>query len=71
MLLLRCIIYIFGTLIGFSLGVFITNVRKSNGVIIVDKNDPNKDTYRLELYDLDKLDRSTWVRFRILNKDSQ
>lgn len=71
MLLIRCCIYIFGTIIGFALGVLTTNLRRSNGVIRIDTSNPEKDSYRLEVYDLDKMSNLSWIKFKILKDDSQ
>lgn len=66
---LKIIIYISEVIIGitgFILGVFVTNVKKSHGVLKIDKSDPEKDSYLFEIDNLDEIEKVRWVRLKIV-----
>lgn len=55
-------------IIGLFIGVFITRFLNSfipRGVIYINTKDPNKDLYRLEVEDLDDLERANQILFYI------
>ena len=52
----------------FFLGVMITLVvisRLSAGIIKIDRTNPDKDVYRLEIDDLDKLTKKKYILLRV------
>ena len=54
--------------IGLFIGVFITRFLNSfvpRGILYINTKDPNKDLYRLEVEDLDDLERSNQILFYI------
>ena len=54
--------------IGLFIGVFITRFLNSfvpRGVLYINTKDPNKDLYRLEVEDLDDLERANQILFYI------
>lgn len=58
-------IFITGVCIGVIIGYVGYNIKASNGKLVIDKTNPNKDLYRFEINDLDHLDNMKWVRLRI------
>ena len=59
--------YILGLLIEAVTFVVIERVRTTYGTLRIDHSDPEKDTYRLELGDLDELSKKKYVRLKIDN----
>lgn len=57
------------TLIGCVLGVIgtllLNYINSAHGVLRIDHSDPNKDLYRFEIDDLDKLNGKTYVELKI------
>ena len=54
--------------IGLFIGVFITRFLNSfvpRGILYINTKDPNKDLYRLEVEDLDDLERANQILFYI------
>lgn len=59
------VIFFTGVCIGVVIGYVGYNIKASNGKLIIDKTNPDKDLYRFEINDLDNLDNMKWVRLRI------
>lgn len=59
--------YWIGVVAGILIGVFCTNMRKSHGVLKIDKTNPEKDRYLFEIDDLDKIGKNKWIRLSIRN----
>lgn len=57
--------YMLGILTGIGLGLFISAMKHTDGVLKIDKSSPEKDTYKFEIDDLSSLDKVKWVRLRI------
>lgn len=57
------------TLIGCLFGAIVTHLyyyaNRAHGVLRIDHSDPNKDLYRFEIDDLDKLNGKTYVELKI------
>ena len=58
-------------LIGIFTGSLITSIiffiKSSSGTLKIDHSDPQKDVYRFEIKDLDKLNKKKYVRLKIDN----
>lgn len=58
-------------LIGIFAGSFITSiiffVKSSSGTLKIDHSNPQKDVYRFEIKDLDKLNKKKYVHLKIDN----
>ena len=59
--------YILGLFIEAVTFIVIERVRTTYGTLRIDHSDPEKDTYRLELGDLDELSKKKYVRLKIDN----
>ena len=59
------VIFLAGMIIGGIIVYGFKYVRASYGTLKIDRLDPKKDIYRLEIGDLDKLSRKKWVILKI------
>ena len=58
--------YIVGIIVGSFISCMINNFKKSYGVLKIDTSDPEKDKYRICIYDdLDKLNKKKKILLRI------
>lgn len=68
---MEMIVYlIFGTLAGVLGTLVFLSTRKPFGVLRIDHSDPDKDVYRLEICDLDRLLRKKRVVLKV-DKDAK
>lgn len=66
-ILLMIMTFLSGCVCGY---VFINNI--TDGNLIINKTDPEKDIYRLEIEDLDKIEKKSVINIRVImegNKD--
>lgn len=62
------IIYLwFGVLIGITINL-ISAIKHSHGVLTIDKSDPDKDSYLFEIDDLDSIEKTEWIRLKVVKK---
>lgn len=54
-----------GVLIGSIIYAIIQGVSMAHGTLRIDHSDPEKDVYRLEIGDLDKLNKKRYVELKI------
>ena len=63
------IIYLwFGILIGITINLVI-NIKHSHGVLKIDKSDPDKDSYLFEIDDLDSIEKTDWIRLKVVKNE--
>ena len=60
--------YAIGIVIGFILSFIFTRFRFDNGFFHINTSDANKDVYRLEIKDFNKLHRRRYLLVRITRK---
>lgn len=60
------LVFIFVWLIGLLCGIFITLNKRSHGTLKIDKSDSEKDSYLFEVDDLDKIERVSWIRLKVV-----
>jgi len=58
---------IFGGVLGFVLGVLIARKTKPDGILRIDHTNPEKDTYRFEIDEIDKLSNKRYIRLKVDN----
>ena len=54
-----------GVLVGSIIYAIIRGVSMAHGTLRIDHSDPEKDVYRLEIGDLDKLNKKRYVELKI------
>jgi hypothetical protein len=54
-----------GVLVGSIIYAIIQGVSMAHGTLRIDHSDPEKDVYRLEIGDLDKLNKKRYVELKI------
>lgn len=54
-----------GVLVGSIIYAIIQGVSMAHGTLRIDHSDPEKDVYRLEIGDLDKLNKKHYVELKI------
>ena len=59
------VLFMLGICIGALIMCIIHNHRAGTGVLRVDHSDPNKDLYRFEIDELDKLDKKKRLNIKI------
>ena len=53
-------------ILGFVLGLLVANLfKKPLGVLKIDKHDPEKDTYRFDIYDFDALESKKKIVLKV------
>ena len=63
------IIYLwFGILIGVTINLMI-NIKHSHGVLKIDKSDPDKDSYLFEIDNLDSIEKTDWIRLKVVKNE--
>lgn len=60
--------YIIGAILGFIISFIFTHFRFDNGFFHINTSDANKDVYRLEIKDFNKLHRRRYLLVRITRK---
>jgi len=60
------LVFIFVWLIGLLCGIFTTLIKRSHGMLKIDKSDSEKDSYLFEIDDLDKIERVSWIRLKVV-----
>ena len=62
--------YVIGLIVGFAAGVaitlLITTRRITAGTLEIDKWNPEKDTYRITIDDLDMLEKKKYVELKVM-----
>ena len=58
---------IFGGAIGFVLGVLIARKNKPDGILRIDHSNPEKDTYRFEIDEIEQLSKKKYIRLKVDN----
>lgn len=58
-------IFIAGVLAGSIMYAIMQSIFVAHGTLRIDHSDPEKDIYRLEIGDLDKLNRKSYVELKI------
>lgn len=54
-----------GVLVGSIIYAIIQGVSMTHGTLRIDHSDPEKDVYRLEIGDLDKLNKKRYIELKI------
>lgn len=54
-----------GVLVGSIIYAIIQGVSMAHGTLRIDHSDPEKDVYRLEIGDLDKLNKKRYIELKI------
>lgn len=58
----------FGILIGITINLMI-NIKHSHGVLKIDKSDPDKDSYLFEIDNLDSIEKTNWIRLKVVKNE--
>lgn len=58
----------FGVLIGVTINLMI-NIKHSHGVLKIDKSDPDKDSYLFEIDNLDSIEKTDWIRLKVVKNE--
>lgn len=56
---------IIALLVGMILGVIATYLSVYDGVIRIDRSNPEKDIYRIDIEDIDKLSNQKWIFLKV------
>lgn len=58
-------------ILGVICGLLITSIKHSHGVLKINKSDPEKDSYLLEIDNLDEIEKVHWVRLKIVKIENK
>ena len=63
------IVYLWlGVLIGITINLAI-NIKHNHGVLKIDKSDPDKDSYLFEIDNLDSIEKTNWIRLKVVKNE--
>jgi hypothetical protein len=60
-----------GIILGIGLVLLILHLRTPDATFLIDQSDPEKDSYKLNLGDLDKLPKKRFVLVKVVIDNSQ
>lgn len=60
-----------GIVLGIGLTLLTINLRHPNATFLIDQSDPDKDSYNLNLRDLDSLPKKRFILVKIVKGNSQ
>ena len=55
-------------LIGININLAF-NIKHSHGVLKIDKSDPDKDSYLFEIDNLDSIEKTNWIRLKVVKNE--
>ena len=61
--MLEVVLVLAGLVVGYCIGIF--TKRSVTGTLRIDHSNPEKDLYRFDIDDLDKLDKQKFVKLKI------
>lgn len=59
--------FLLGILVGIVVNILIIRFRKTDGILRIDHSNPEKDIYRFEIDDLEKLTKKNRVALKVDN----
>lgn len=59
---------VFGGVVGFALTLSISRLKKPDGILRIDHSNPEKDMYRFEIDEIDKLSQKKHIRLKVDNE---